>query len=82
MKWNEWTPMNDYCWAMQSPTSWVFMERKGLETYSRIARVSRIAPTAWTVFIEGQHKAQVESWEEARGLVAVLLGVRGNDEHD
>lgn len=39
------------------------------------AAISCVAPNAWVVYIKGTHRAQVESWEEAKGLASVLYGL-------
>ena len=40
-----------------------------------LASITCVSANAWVVYIKGEHRAQVESWEEAKGLASVLYGL-------
>ena len=63
---------NDHNWLNINPRVWVYQSRFSW----RNARICIVEKNAWTVYIGTKFIAQVESWEEAKGLASLMFKVK------
>jgi hypothetical protein len=71
---------DDLSWGKISNACWGFGARRvdpRLPSFSGVhdvlAAISCVGQNAWVIYIHGEHRAQVESWDEAKSIAAVLL---------
>ena len=75
---NAWVKIGDACWGFGSRYSYGYSDHRasfGLYPSYRnsAAAISCVGQNAWVIYIHGEHRAQVESWDEAKSIAAVLL---------
>lgn len=76
---NYWFKMGNACWGFGSRYQFGWTDPRstfGLHPgrlSDVLAAISCVGPDAWVIYIHGEHRAQVESWDEAKSIAAVLL---------
>ena len=76
---HSWFKMGNACWGYGSRYTFGYSDPRaafGFHTdglSNVLAAISCVGPSAWVIYIHGEHRAQVESWDEAKSIAAVLL---------
>lgn len=80
---NAWTKIGVGSWGFGSrySVSWsdprvTFSTRPYPDVRDVAAAISCVGPDAWVIYIKGEHRAQVESWNEAKSVAALLLNAK------
>jgi len=79
---NAWTKIGTGCWGYGARYSFGWSDPRvafSTRPYPDIrdvgAAISCVGPDAWVIYIRGEHRAQVESWDEAKSVAALLYNV-------
>lgn len=75
---NYWFKMGNACWGFGSRYHFGYSDPRSFgrlpgSVSGVLAAISCVGPDAWVIYIHGEHRAQVESWDEAKSIAAVLL---------
>ena len=76
---NAWTKRGIGCWGFGSRYHFGYSDYRAMSGLHPgrlsdvLAAISCVGPDAWVIYIHGEHRAQVESWDEAKSIAAVLL---------
>ena len=76
---NAWVKMGRGCWGYGSRYAALWSDPRALYGTPSIrdvgAAIACVGPDAWVIYINGEHRAQVESWDEAKSIAALLFNV-------
>ncbi len=76
---NAWTKIGIGCWGFGSRYHFGYSDYRAMSGLHPgrlsdvLAAIACVGPDAWVIYIHGEHRAQVESWDEAKSIAAVLL---------
>ncbi len=76
---NAWTKIGIGCWGFGSRYHFGYSDSRALSELHPgrfsdvLSAIACVVPDAWVIYIHGEHRAQVESWDEAKSIAAVLL---------
>lgn len=76
---NAWFKMGKACWGFGSRYTFGYTDPQAMFGFHTdrlsdvLAAISCVGQNAWVIYIHGEHRAQVESWDEAKSIAAVLL---------
>lgn len=74
-----WVKINNACWGFGSRYQAGWTDPRGgfgfrpPSVHDVLAAISCTGLDSWVIYIRGEHRAQVESWDEAKSIAAVLL---------
>lgn len=84
--------LDDNAWVKPMPGTFVFNirfnyswsdYRGGFSGFAvdhvrhNLACIKCTGPGVWPVYVRGEHKADAESWDEAKSLAALFIGMEG-----